>query len=512
MTDSKHLARASILVVAAGFIAKLLGMLRESAASAIFGATRQTDGFALARTLPDMVSTWIEMPVRSAFIPLFTKRRHEQGEEAAWRAASNIINCLVVMLVVLVVVLFLGAGWFVRAISPGFDNEAVWNESTKLARISVCSVVFSVLAVILGALLNIYRRQGLTSLGQIANGGAVLVSVLWLGPLIGLEGYAWGILVGAVATCLLQLAVIWHHRQFYRFTIDPRAPEVRELIVLALPLFIGLTGTRIDVLIDRVFTSYLPDGHFTVLLLSVAIASVAADLVLTVAQSVLLPHFSDLAAQDKYDELKYRLAQSIEGYLLLMTPVAALLCGAAGVVVQLLYQRGNFSAENAELAAVLLPILALQAPAHGAAQIVAQALISNGDTRTPMRVGFWRIGFKLVLSVTLIPLLGIVGLAIASSASAWFRLVLLWWRAPARIRPEGRRILGQAARIIGLGVVGAATAFGLSRLVAPDAGLAIELAAVAGIGLLVLAIGVGGAWGLRVEAAQSIVRVALRRG
>lgn len=509
--DSKHLARASLFVIAASLLAKLLGSIRDVASAAIFGASRAMDGFAIARTLPDMVSTWIEMPVRSAFVPLFTRTLHERGEQEAWRVASNVINCLAVFLALVVVALVFLAEPMVVAFSPGFQDPATWQESAGQARILVISILFSVLAVILGSLLNIYRRQALTSLGQIVSGALVLGGVLWLGPRLGLNGFALAILAGAVATCLIQSQVLWSHRAHYRFTLQPRAPEVRELLALALPLFVGLTGTRIDVIIDRIFVSFLHVGDLAVMVYAIGVANVAADVVLTAAQSVLLPHFAHLIAQKQTAEVRRRLAQSIEGYLLLMLPMAAFLCAAALPLVDLLFRRGKFTAENAALAAVLLPLLAIQAPAHGAGQIMAQAHIAAGNTRTPMVVGFWRIGFKLLLSIVLIPWLGIAGLALSSSLSAWFRAFLLWKRLDPELRPEGARMRGQGGKLLAVAVAAGLLVWGVALAIPAQDGTLERLLLAGGLGALTLILGLGGAWVLRVDAARTLGSLAKRR-
>lgn len=510
--ESRHLMGASVIVLIASTLAKALGLLREAASAAIFGANRATDGFAVARMLPDMVSTWIEMPVRSAFVPLFTRTLHDKGEAEAWRVASNILNCLAVFVSGVVLLLVFGAPYLVRVFSKGFADEAVWIDSTNQARVVVISILFSVMATILASLLNVYRRQGLTSLGQIANGACVLAGVTLLGPQLGLQGFAIGILGGAAAAFLLQTQVVWRYRKHYRFVLAPRAPEVREMLVLALPLFIGLTGTRLDAIFDRLFASYLPAGHMSLLLVATMVALLAAELVLQVAQSVLLPHFAHLVNEKRFDELKSRLAQALEGYFLLILPMTAFLCGGALLLINLLLARGKFTPENAVLAATLLPLLALQAPAQGAGQIMAQVFISAGDTKTPMYVGFWRIGFKLILSIALLPWLGILGLAISTSASAWFRALLLWWKLPPEHRPDTRRMLQQGGRMVLLSLIAGFAIWGLQRLV-PAAGISFvaRIAATAGLGLLALGIGVGGALLLQVEVAQGLLRKLVRR-
>ncbi|NJN65093.1 MAG: hypothetical protein HC882_09605 [Acidobacteria bacterium] len=100
-------------------------------------------------------------------------------------------------------------------------------------------------------------------------------------------------------------------------------------MALAIPLFIGLTGTRIDVLIDRNFASYLPEGSLAILGYAMIASTFVTDLVLMVSQAVLLPHFAHLAAEKRHQELKRRTGQAVTGFFYLMMPMTALLCGAS---------------------------------------------------------------------------------------------------------------------------------------------------------------------------------------
>jgi putative peptidoglycan lipid II flippase len=479
-SDTRHLLTAGGIVTGMGLVTKMFAVLRAPVEAGVFGATRAMDAFNVAKQIPQAFSTWIETPIRAAIVPLFTRRLHQEGEAEAWAAASNVLNTIAVFLVVVCAVLYLGAGLIVRVFSAGFDDPEAWRLATRVAHVLVFSIAFSVLAVIIGSLQNVYRRQVYPALGRTLNAIIVLGAALLLGPRYGLVGYAYGFLGGAIATLLLQLNLVWRHRRHYRWSIRPLAPEVREVTLVALPLFIGLAGTRIDVLLDFVFASFLPEGHLSARIYGDALALQFADLIIAVSHSVLLPHFAHLAGAGRDAELKRRVTQAAAGYLLISLPVAALLCAGAEETVELVFLWGAFTPEKARLTAVLVPLAALAAPAYAVAQMLAQAHISGGDTKTPMKIGFIRIGFKLVLSLSLILPLGIVGLVISSSVSTWLRTVLLWRWLPPERRPAARD-LGRALRSTLLpAIAGGGAAWTLLQLVSFEElgrwGLGLELA------------------------------------
>lgn len=446
--DSRHLILASAIVSGLTTLTKMVGVVREAASAAVFGANRALDSFLIARNLSDMVSQWIEAPVRGALIPLFTRKLKEEGEAAAWSAASNLINCLLVLLVVLVGVLLITSGLLVRGLSTGFRDEKTWGEAADLAQIISLSIVFAVLGVIFAALSNVYRRQAIPGLARMVNGLAVLGGVVLLGPRLGLTGYAYGILIGSVVAFFVQADVLWRHREHYRFIIKPRAPEIREIFLKALPLFIGLTGTRIDVIFDRNFASYLPEGSISILGYALFVSTTVTEIVVTVSQSVFLPHFAELSAEKRFDELGVRLSQTIMNYCFVMAPLTALVCGAARPLVDLAFLRGKFTMENAALTAIVVPILAAGDPFFGIGQIFSQVFISGGDTKTPMVIGFQRIGYKILVSITLLPFIGIFGLAFASASSNVLRSFLLWRRLPKEVRPHDRLFRREIAKMV----------------------------------------------------------------
>jgi putative peptidoglycan lipid II flippase len=447
-SDGSRLVRASALVAVLALAWKIIGVVRESIVAALFGANRAMDAFVVAKSVPDMVSTWIEMPIRSAIVPLFTRTLHAEGEDAAWRAASNVLNTLAITLCGVVVALFLGADLIVRLLSTGFDDPAAWSQSAQLSQILVPSILFSVMAVVLGSISNVYHRQAIPALGRNLNALVVLAVILVLGPRLGLTAYAWGILAGSVVYFAVQLDVIWSHRRYYRFVFQPRAPEIREVVALALPLFIGLSGTRIDVFLDRNFASFLPAGSLSILVYATMLSALVTDFALTVASSVLLPHFAHLAATGRHEDLKRRIGQSIGAYLFLMVPATVFLCAGARPVVDLVYGRGEFTPENAALTASVLMILALADPAFGVGQILAQVYIGGGDTRTPMVVGFWRVGVKVAISAALIAFLGIYALALATAISSFARTAMLWRRLPHAVRPSGSDLATQLRGLV----------------------------------------------------------------
>ena len=125
-------------------------------------------------------------------------------------------------------------------------------------------------------------------------------------------------------------------------------------------------------------------------------------------------------------------------------------------IVNLLFQYGQFGPEAREATQEAFLFYSLGLAGHALIQILARAYYASKDTRTPLALTLVSIGTNIVLSVTLAPVYGINGLALANSiatlAEAALFLVLLAPRARLRIAGLGTSSLKVVAASLLMGI------------------------------------------------------------
>ena len=111
-------------------------------------------------------------------------------------------------------------------------------------------------------------------------------------------------------------------------------------------------------------------------------------------------------------------------------------------IVNLLFQYGSFGPEARELTQAAFLFYSLGLAGHALVQILARVYFASRDTTTPLALTLISIGSNVVLSVTLAPVLGINGLALANSIATLLEAGLLFILLASRAR----------LRLVGLGV------------------------------------------------------------
>jgi len=106
-------------------------------------------------------------------------------------------------------------------------------------------------------------------------------------------------------------------------------------------------------------------------------------------------------------------------------PAAAGLAGLSLPLVDLLFGRGEFSSVAVHGTAMALLGYVVGLPAFSSVRSLASAYYALGDTRTPVRTALACLVVFVVTGFTAMQFIGHVGLALASSASAWVNVLLL---------------------------------------------------------------------------------------
>jgi putative peptidoglycan lipid II flippase len=109
----------------------------------------------------------------------------------------------------------------------------------------------------------------------------------------------------------------------------------------------------------------------------------------------------------------------------LTLPCAAALVAMPFFLIDGLYRRGEFQLADAHATAIALQQYGWGLPAFVLAQITSRAFFAQQDTKTPMQIGLVSVAINVVLGVTLFHLLGVAGIAAATSAAWWFNVILM---------------------------------------------------------------------------------------
>lgn len=511
--------------VASGTLAsRVLGFAREMFMAAALGTGPVADAFYAAFQFPNTFRRlFAEGAFNAAFVPLFAKEIEANGVDGARRFSEEVFGVLFSVLLVLTVAMELAMPFLVRfVIAPGFaDSPDKLAVTTTLATIMFPYLICMSLGAMMAGMLNSLRRYFAAAVAPVFL-NVILVAVLAYGWYDGWDEQAIGLALawGVLAAGIVQLVTVWAAVRHAGVRIGFRRPRltanVKRLLLLALPAAITGGITQINTVIGTAIASG-QNSAVSSLNLADRVYQLPLGVVGVAVAIVLLPELARALKAGDDREAANLQNRSVEFTLFLTLPAAAALLVMAEPIVRVLYERGQFAADNGTpTVAAILAIFALGLPAFVLIKAFTPGYFAREDTRTPMYFAAISVAVNVAIALSLFPLLGAPGIAVASAAAGWLNAGLLfgvlvrrgqWGKDTALVTRIPRLILAAAVMAGAIWLVEDTVAAPYLAQGAPFLHKAVALALIIGGAMLVyfaVAFGTGGA-------SLGIVRRNLRR-
>lgn len=504
--SKETIARSAGRIGGATIISRVLGLVRDSVFAAIFGTTFFADAFNVAFLIPNFLRRVLgEGTLNASYVPVYTHYLKRESEERAAEVAAKVFSVLMVVLGLVVVLGILFAGPIVNLYAFGWkDSPETVSLTVRLTRILFPYIFFVALAALAGGTLNSRGYFGLPAFAPAFLNIALIVSA-GLIVLRGAELGEWavtlfsiGALVGGLLQIAIQVPLLRRTGHRFRFDADFKDPAVKWVGKLMLPGMLAFTVTQVNILVDTLLATTLPEGSVTALRLGNRIAIQPLGVFGVAITTAALPALSAHAAEKDKTRLIEDFAFSLRLILALLIPSAIGLMILATPVVRLLFERGEFTAaRSTPMTSSALFYYAMGLFAYGGTKAVVQAFYSMKDTVTPMKIAVLTVALNIILDIVLVRQLGLIGLALATAVSAVVGFSLLCfmlkrrlgdirsgeiWGAmgkvllisllmgaviylvSARLDPVATNVLGKLAQVTGSIAAGAAVFLGLGFL------------------------------------------------
>jgi putative peptidoglycan lipid II flippase len=472
--------RALVWLVTLALAGHVASIAYEISLADRFGTGVEADALALSLTLVVAVANEIGMWVSTLFIPRVIETATKHGPDAAARFFRRCLLSLLTGTGVLALAFILGASVLVGALSP---DPLVAEPSGHLARFFALLVVLLPLSVLLAGSLHAQGRFALAGLRQLCWYGTTLGSLLALSPRLGASAVPLGMVVGLGGFCLILGGRLWTSRARTSPSVlsaGEGSDEARPLGPALIPLALASLANYVNVSIERGIAARLPEGSLAALTYAFRLLHFPVNLLLVNATLVLLPSLAAHAAREEHEALQALLLRALRLTLVFTIPLAGLSMVLAQPVIQILLERGAFTAHSTTLTATALVFYGPGVIGIAGSQVLARAYQALHEVRRLVVIGIAVIGINIPLMLVLTHTLGFPGLPTALSVSPTVLFVAMLIGLRRRLPGLDLASVGASAwRIVLAGVLAAGGARALTG-VAPR------------MDLLVLLMGAGG--------------------
>lgn len=458
-----RLLRGSSVVGAGTLLSRVAGLARDIVVARFAGATAAADAFFVAFKIPNFFRRlFAEGAFSQAFVPVLAEYRQKGGVAAVRELNDRVAGALggTLLLVTLFGVLCapLLTGVFAFGWWWGGAQPEKFEMASQMLRITFPYLMLISLTGLAGAVLNSFDRFAIPALTPVLLNlvmiAAVLVAANWFEPPI--MALAWGVLAAGVVQLLFQVPFLMRQGLLPRPRWDWNYPGVRKILRLMAPVLFGVSVTQISLVLDTLLASFLPTGSISWLYFSDRLVELPLGVFGVAVATVILPSLSRLHTESDPQRFRHTLDWALRSVCLIALPAAVALIVLAEPLLTVLFQYGNMTAWDMQMAAWSLRAYSLGLLAFMLIKVLAPGYFARQDTLTPVRYGLVAIAAKMLLSLAfVIPLhlyfkLGHMGLALATACQGIINAWLLYRGLHRRdvYRPEA----GWGAYLLRLGL------------------------------------------------------------
>jgi putative peptidoglycan lipid II flippase len=402
-TANRQIARAAGTVMIAFVLSNLIGLVRQILVSRAFGTDQSLDAFYAAATFPDLLFSLLAGgALASAFVPTFTGFLANEKRDDAWRLASSITNLVILILSLVSGLAALFAPTLVRhvlfVLKPELD-PALQSMTVDLLRIILIAPTIFGVSGLLMSILNTHQKFWLPALAPVFNWVGWIIGIIFLVPTMGIYGLAWGYVIGACLHLVVQIPGLlrlagWH----YVPTLGLNNPALREVARLMAPRLLGVAAVQINFVVNAMIAASQSEGSLSAINVARMVMTMPLFVIAQAIATAALPTFSAQVARGELSEMRSSLAATLRGVILLSLPATIGLILLREPIIQVLFQRGEFTALSTQMVSWALLWYTAGLVGHSFVEILSRAYYALHDTKTPVIIGTIAMVLNVIFS------------------------------------------------------------------------------------------------------------------
>lgn len=406
-----------VTVAGLTLVARAAGFIKDAVVANHFGVAAALDAFLLAFGLHTFLAGMLASGLPSAMLPVHSELRHREDEATADRLAIQSALLHGLSLVLCAGVLVWVAEPLVGVMSKGFAPENRALTRRLLLELTPFLLCYGMTAH-LGMWLRSKKNFVVAAASPILTPVAVIAFLLLAPGEVSIDALVYATNVGSALHLLVMLVAV--HRLLpgrasgWWSTLGKWEADHKTVFRSAGPYLVAGLVLGATVVVDQAMAGWLAEGSVAVLSYSDKICGIVLALTAMAASEALFPFFADLVARKEWQALRHQLQQTLLLVAAVSIPLTLLMSWQAPLIVRLLFERGEFGADDTERVSHVLRFAALQVPFFITGVLLSRVVVSLQAKWVTLGLSVFSLCLNVALNAALMKTMGVAGIALST--------------------------------------------------------------------------------------------------
>jgi putative peptidoglycan lipid II flippase len=421
---NRQIFKATIIIGLLTGLSKFASVGKELVVAWKFGTGDELDAFVIAFVVPSFVITVVANSLNIALIPTYIKVREQQGNKAAQQLFSGIIARAIGLLIVTTIAIAVTAPIYLPLMASGFSAEKLDLTTHLLWSISPSVLLYGIIN-IWGGVMNAGEKFALAAFSPVITPLATAIMLIAL-PGWGIYTLAGGLICGS----LIEMIVLGIGLLRQGINIRPRwlkyDANSAQVIKEYFPVIVGSFLMCSTTLVDQSMAAMLSPGSVAALGYANRVIALPLSLVTLALGTAVVPYFSQSIAQKDWHKINHTFKYYLKLIFVTTIPLTIFFILASKLIVQFLFERGSFDAQDTQLVSQIQILYALQIPFYIAAIFVVRLINSLGINHILAVGSAINLVANIVGNYIFAEWIGVAGLALSTSCVYLISFVFLY--------------------------------------------------------------------------------------
>jgi putative peptidoglycan lipid II flippase len=405
-------------------ISRVTGFIRDILIANFLGASIFADAFFVALKFPNLFRRFFaEGAFNAAFVPLYSGTLEEEGQKQADKFSCEAFSILFYVLLGVVIFMEITMPYMIYLLAPGFaETEGKLELACYLSRITFPFLGFISIVSMQSGILNSHGKFAAPASTPVILNLTMIISVFAFTPFLPSTAHALSFGV-AIAGFFQFLWLLYHLKKINCSTkllwIKKISKKTKLLLKRIVPGIMGAGIYQLNLAIDTILVSMVAEGAVSWLYYANRLNQLPLGVIGAAVGTALLPVLSKQIKSDNIDEANQTQNKAIEFSMLITIPATIGLIILAVPIVSILFEHGAFTSTETKATSAALIAFSFGLPAYVLAKVLAPNFFARGDTKTPVKIASICLITNIVLCLILMKPFGHIGIASATSISAW---------------------------------------------------------------------------------------------
>lgn len=419
-------------------LAKVLGFVRELLLSYFFGATGMSDAYLISQTIPGTIFQFVGTGLTTCFIPVYYRILREHDRDECDTFTNKVLTMVLSFSTVVMALVWLFTPVIVKIFAAGFTGNTL-EMAIVFTRIGICSLYFSSVIYVYSSYLQANNVFSITAAAAIPNSLVIIVSIVL--------GACWNILalsIGSTLATAVQMAFLWvpvHKFNFrLRLNFHWKDSYLQYFFSLMGPVILGVSVNEINTLLDRTIASQVAIGGISALTYANSLVMLVQGGFAQPVATVFYPRLTKSITEGNHKAAQTDFHAALQVLLVFLLPVTIGFMILSNDITMAFFGRGAFDQNASVLTSTALSFYAIGIVFVGVRELLARYYYAYGNTKIPMLNAAIGMVVNITLNLTLSRVIGIGGLALATSVAAIVTVILMWCQC-GRLSSDSKIIL-----------------------------------------------------------------------